>query len=65
MRNAALELDRALSIERGATFMSVLSLGVNMGLTKLFVFLSGFVLSRHVVTICLPERVDGSHSRLD
>ena len=28
MRNAAVELDRALSIKRSATFMSVLSLGV-------------------------------------
>ena len=65
MRNAALELDRALSIERGATFMSVLSLGVNMGLTKLFVFLSGFVRRDMSFTICLPERADGSHSRLD
>ena len=34
MRNAAVEIDRALSTERGATFMSVLSLGVNMGFTQ-------------------------------
>ena len=44
--------------------MSVLFLGVNTGFTQPLEILSSFVLSRHVATICLLERVGGSRSRI-
>ena len=65
MRNAAVEIGRALSAERRATFLSVLSLGVKMGFTQPLRPLSSFVLSRNVATICFLERVGGSRSVVD